>query len=71
MSEYCLFLMHSDNMISIVQKYPQVLFPEGIFIKDKKNRSLWPIGMLLWCGFLFSPKKILHNPNPEEPFEKH
>lgn len=37
--------MHSDNMIPIVQKNPQVPFFEGIFIKDKEKQE----PMTYWC----------------------
>lgn len=42
--------MHSDNMISIVQKNAQVPFPEGIFIKDKENQE--PV--TYWCLVVLS-----------------
>lgn len=57
-------------VIYAVEKYPEVPFTEGIFIRGKETQE--PMTHL--CGFFFCfplKKKAIHAPNPEDPFEKH
>lgn len=56
-----------------MQKYPQVPFPEGIFVKDEEKQesvTYLRVVVVVFC-FPFKKKKILHDPNPKDPFEKH
>lgn len=56
-----------------MQKYPQVPFPEGIFVKDEEKqepKAYLCVVVLVLVVFCFLLKEIIHDANPKDPFEK-